>query len=63
MEFIHYSIIVNLYMTLKTSYIDNYILYKLMDLICLTNASITVGFISGFATIEFVEMCLGSYHV
>jgi len=50
-------------MTLKTSYIDNYILYKLMDLICLTNASITVGFISGFATIEFVEMCLGSYHV
>ena len=57
MVFIHYSIIVRFRMIFKTNYITNYILHKPMDLTCLTNASLTIGFVSGSATIEFVEMC------
>jgi len=55
MVFIHYSIIVNLCMILKTSYITNYILYRSRDLTCLTNASLAIGFVIGSATIEFIE--------
>ena len=46
-----------LHMILKTSYITNYFLHRPKDLICLTNASLVIGFMSGSATIEFVEMC------
>jgi len=44
-------------MILKTSYIANYILHRSRDLTCLTNTSLAIGFVSGSATIEFVEMC------
>ena len=57
MSFIHYSITVSFRMILKTSYITNYILHRSMDLTCLTNASFASGFVSGSATIEFVEIC------
>jgi len=53
MTFIHYSITVSFRMILKT----NYILHKPRDLTCLTNTSLAIGFVSGSATIEFVEMC------
>ena len=51
MTFIHYSITISLRMILKTSYIANYILYRPKNLICLTNASLAIGFVSGSATI------------
>ena len=57
MAFIHYSIIVNFCMILKISYIANYILHRPRDLTCLTNTSLVIGFVSGSATIDFVEMC------
>jgi len=57
MAFIHYSIIVSLPMIIKTSYITNYILHRPIDLTCLTNPSLAIGFVSGSVTIEFVEMC------
>ena len=57
MAFIHYSVTVILCMILKISYITNYILHRPINLTCLTNTSLAIGFMSGFATIEFVEMC------
>ena len=57
MVFIHYSITVSLRIVLKTSYITNYILQRPRDLTCLINTSLAIGFVSGFAIIEFVEMC------
>jgi len=57
MAFIHYSITVSFRMILKTNYIANYILHRPRDLTCLTYASLAIGFVSGSATIEFVEMC------
>ena len=57
MAFIHYLITVNLRMILKTSYITNYILHRPRDLTCLTNAFLAIGFVSGSATLKFVEMC------
>jgi hypothetical protein len=56
MTFIHYSITISLRMIFKTSDIANYILYRLRDLTYLTNASLAIGFVSGYATIEFLEM-------
>ena len=44
-----------LHMILKTSYITIYILHRSRDLICLTNASLSIGFVIEYATIEFVE--------
>jgi hypothetical protein len=55
MAFIHYLITVNLRMILKTSYISNYILHRSRDLTYQTNASLAIGFVIGYATIEFVE--------
>jgi len=46
MAFIHYSITVSFPMILKTNYITNYILHRLKDLTCLTNASLAIGFMS-----------------
>ena len=65
MTFIHYSIIVSILMIFKTSYIINYILHRPMDLTCLTNTSLTIGFVSRSVTIEFLEMCfkITSYSV
>ena len=54
MVFIHYSITISLRMIFKTSDIANYILYRLRTY--LTNASLAIGFVSGYATIEFLEM-------
>jgi hypothetical protein len=57
MTFIHNSVTVSLRMILKTSYITNYILQRLRDLICLINTSLAIGFMSGSTIIEFVEIC------
>jgi len=57
MAFIHYSIIVNFCMIRTISYIANYILHRPRDLTCQTNTSLVIGFVSGYATIDFVEMC------
>jgi hypothetical protein len=56
MTFIHYSITISFHVIFKTSYIANYILYRPMDLTYLTNATFAIGFMSRYATIEFLEM-------